>query len=173
MSPLMSASRLHFFLPLLCGGNTVRSVEEQERTYSPGLALWQLCDAPAGDVPDSHIIRDIISSSRCHLILHQHQHQRSTVLAYLFNLHLRAFRQLSTDLPTQHHLTVVRHQPQPKAHTVIANPLHMSHPTKSTLINNHKNSFPGPRHPPLIKSHNKIASTRLHSAQKNPLHNAS
>jgi hypothetical protein len=52
MSPLMSASRLHFFLPLLCGGNTVRSVEEQEGVLSPGLALWQLCDAPAGDAPD-------------------------------------------------------------------------------------------------------------------------
>jgi hypothetical protein len=37
MSPLMSASRLHFSLPLLCGGDTVRSVEEQEGSYRQDL----------------------------------------------------------------------------------------------------------------------------------------
>ena len=55
MSPLMSASRLHFFLPLLyfCGGNnTVQYSRRARGVLSPGLALWQLCDARAGDVPD-------------------------------------------------------------------------------------------------------------------------
>lgn len=105
MSPLMSASRLHFFLPLLCGGNTVRSVEEQEGSYSIARTCsLAVVRCSCGRCARSQIVRDIISSSRCHL-LHQHQHQRSTVLAYLFNLHLRAFRQLSTDLPTQHHFS--------------------------------------------------------------------
>ena len=68
MSPLMSASRLHFFLPLLyfCGGTTVQSKSKRgpiARTCS--LAVVR---CSCGRCARSQIIRDIISSSRCHLV---------------------------------------------------------------------------------------------------------
>lgn len=141
----MSASRLHFFLPVTFRR---RRKEETRGVTSPELALWKVVDAPAGEVPDprsyqTSVHPDVTSSANTTASPYQH------IFSICICMHPGSRVEDLTCLLKGAN-TVTSHSSQITRALTNRQLTVMSHCTKINLNHNQKKSFPGPRSSNLI-----------------------